>query len=265
MPAPRRTKPGKHAAPTIRPQLLPGLLLVSAGAAFAGLAALPNSTVGAATGTSASTDVLALGGPDPFADLVVSFKPPLPKPVVQAKIVTKKATRTATKPVAATTTRETATTASVKTGVAMTEERASRSTGRTTLSSGAWVRPCSGTLTSGYGRRWGRLHAGLDFGAPTGTPIRAVANAVVHEIKRTSSSGGYGNLTILELADGTLLYHAHQSKIMVTEGQVVSAGETIGLVGSTGHSTGPHLHFEVHPDGGGPIDPRPWLNARGIF
>ncbi len=124
------------------------------------------------------------------------------------------------------------------------------------------VQPVVGPVTSPFGYRWGSLHAGMDFGVPVGSPIVAVMDGVV---QRTSSSrGGYGNLTVLQHADGTLTYYAHQSKILVTDGQVVKAGELIGLSGNTGHSTGPHLHFEVRPGGGDPVDPRAWLGQHGI-
>lgn len=258
--APRR-KPGKHAAPTVRPQLLPGLLLVSAGAAFAGLAAMPSHTASGPGSRTATTGVIALGGPNAFSDLRVSLKPPLPQPVVKAKIRAAKDAKSGVT-TGLTATRETAKTASLMTAGS---SRASRSAARTVISSDGYARPCDAVLTSGFGYRWGALHAGLDFGAPTGTPIHAVQAGVVKEIKTVSNSGGYGNLTILQHADGTITYYAHQSKIMVTEGQVVATGEVIGLVGSTGHSTGPHLHFEVHPNGGPAVDPRPWLAARGIF
>jgi murein DD-endopeptidase MepM/ murein hydrolase activator NlpD len=119
-----------------------------------------------------------------------------------------------------------------------------------------------GVVTSPFGRRWGAQHPGLDLGAAKGTPIVAAAGGTV--IEAGATSGGYGNLTLVRLPDGTVLAYAHQSAILVTVGQVVVAGEQIGRVGSTGRSTGPHLHFEVRPGGGAPIDPARWLRARGV-
>jgi hypothetical protein len=85
-------------------------------------------------------------------------------------------------------------------------------------------------------------HKGLDIGVPTGTPIQAVKRGtVVH----AGESGGYGNLVTIKHEDGTFTKYAHQSQINVKVGQQVEAGDVIGKVGSTGQSTGPHLHFEV--------------------
>ena len=253
----RKTR-GRHEAPSTRPVVLPALLLSVSGAAFTGLAlrtpdAAP-TTVEAASSTALPAPATlavegSVGGPDLLqaaAAPATPVAPAVPKVTVQPLA---RARGAAPAPAAA---------APVE--AAATPERASRGGAR----SGAYARPTSGSVTSGFGQRWGRLHAGLDFGAPTGTPIKAVADAVVSEVKGTGSSGGYGNLVILEHADGTLTYYAHMSKVMATEGERVAAGETIGLVGSTGNSTGPHLHFEVHPGGGGAINPRPWLADRGI-
>ena len=125
----------------------------------------------------------------------------------------------------------------------------------------AVVAPVTGPVTSPFGYRWGRLHAGIDFGVPVGTPVLAVEAGVVQRV--SSSRGGYGNLTVLQHPDGTLTFYAHQSQLLVAEGQPVTAGQQIGLSGNTGHSTGPHLHFEVRPGGGDPVDPRAWLAGHG--
>lgn len=264
VPVPRRVKPGRHAAPTVKPQLLPGLLLLSAGAAFAGLSAMPARTA-SVPGIDSPADVLAIGGPDPFSDLVVSLNPPLPKPVVKAKAVTAKAAANPAPTAELRASRSAPRAAITARSTTTTVETPSVSRSTASVSEAAYARPCNGTLTSSFGQRWGRLHAGLDFGAPTGTPIYAVADAVVLSIEYAGESGGYGNLTKLQHPDGTVTYYAHQSQIMVSVGEAVAAGETIGLVGNTGNSTGPHLHFEVHPAGQGPINPKPWLRERGIF
>jgi murein DD-endopeptidase MepM/ murein hydrolase activator NlpD len=84
----------------------------------------------------------------------------------------------------------------------------------------------------------------IDIGAPTGTPIYAAASGTV-SFAKVGRNGGYGNLVIIDHPNGTQTYYAHQSKLAVRAGDKVSQGQVIGYVGSTGHSTGPHLHFEV--------------------
>lgn len=114
-------------------------------------------------------------------------------------------------------------------------------------------------LSSGFGQRWGRLHAGLDFAAPTGTPVKAAAPGVV---VRATPAGAYGNLVEIRHADGTHTRYAHLSAFNTTQGATVSQGQVIGAVGSTGRSTGPHLHFEIRRNGGSsPVDPRPLLGG----
>lgn len=123
-----------------------------------------------------------------------------------------------------------------------------------------FVRPAGGPLTSPFGRRWGRLHAGIDFGAAFGSPVRAVAAGTVTE--SGFDAGGYGNFVHVTHADGTMTSYNHMSRVLRASGPV-QAGDVLGLIGSTGHSTGPHLHFEVRI-GGTPVDPRPWLRGHGI-
>ena len=115
--------------------------------------------------------------------------------------------------------------------------------------------PVQGKLTSPYGQRWGRLHAGIDISARTGTPIRA---ANVGEVIYAGWRGGYGNAVIIDHGDGLATLYAHQSRIAAGTGQTVERGEIIGYVGSTGNSTGPHLHFETRI-GGRPRDPLNYL------
>ncbi|MER5274147.1 M23 family metallopeptidase [Streptomyces sp. NPDC002809] len=121
------------------------------------------------------------------------------------------------------------------------------------------------TITSTFGEAgsmWSSgYHTGLDFAAPTGTPIKAIHTGTVTS---AGYSGSYGYRTVLELEDGTELWFCHQSSMDVSIGQKVTTGDTIGRVGATGNVTGPHLHLEVHtPDGTG-IDPMTWLRARGL-
>ena len=120
--------------------------------------------------------------------------------------------------------------------------------------------PGTGRLTSGYGARWGRLHAGIDLAAGIGAPISAVAAGTVTS---AGDEGGYGRAVRLLHADGTETLYAHMSELHVQVGQRVTAGTYVGREGSSGHSTGPHLHFEVRI-GGVPVDPAPWLRARGV-
>ncbi len=102
--------------------------------------------------------------------------------------------------------------------------------------------PVRGTLTSRFGRRWGRLHEGIDIGVDTGTPVRAAAAGVV---SYAGWGGGYGYLVIIDHGNGVETRYAHNSRILVEVGQHVERGEVISQSGSTGRSTGPHVHFEI--------------------
>ncbi|MEU1123872.1 M23 family metallopeptidase [Streptomyces sp. NPDC005899] len=121
------------------------------------------------------------------------------------------------------------------------------------------------TITSTYGQAgsmWSSgHHTGLDFAAPTGTPVKAVHGGTV---KSAGWSGSYGYRTVLELEDGTEIWYCHQSSMDVTAGQTVGTGDTIGRVGATGNVTGPHLHLEVHTADGSGIDPMSWLRGKGL-
>ncbi|MBF6210029.1 M23 family metallopeptidase [Nocardia puris] len=123
------------------------------------------------------------------------------------------------------------------------------------------VRPVAGMLTSHYGMRWGAMHAGLDFGDPMGAPIVSVTDGVVLE---AGPASGFGLWVRIQQDDGSVGVYGHMQDILVSVGQHVRAGDVIATVGSRGYSTGPHLHYEVHMPGVGPIDPIPWLAARGV-
>jgi murein DD-endopeptidase MepM/ murein hydrolase activator NlpD len=123
-----------------------------------------------------------------------------------------------------------------------------------------YIWPAKGVLTSGFGRRWGRMHKGIDIAAPIGTPIFAAAPGEV--VSAGWNSGGYGNLVKIRHADGSVTYYGHNSRVLVREGQRVAQGEQIAEMGSTGRSTGPHLHFEVRPDGTGAVNPIAFLPQR---
>jgi murein DD-endopeptidase MepM/ murein hydrolase activator NlpD len=140
-------------------------------------------------------------------------------------------------------------------------QRASRSRTRAARVAPAWVRPAHGPLTSHFGYRWGKLHKGIDIGAPWGSPIYAASDGVV---TYAGPRNGYGRLVTIRHAGGFVTAYGHMSRFAVHAGQHVTAGQVIAYVGSAGHSTGPHLHFEVRV-GGSWIDPLPFLRARGIF
>lgn len=133
--------------------------------------------------------------------------------------------------------------------------------------------PCPGfyTLTSGFGPRWGTHHSGIDIssGGIAGAPVVASMSGTVisvvtgcpHDYSKSSScgcGGGYGNYVIIQHSDGYSTLYAHMSSVAVSSGQSVSQGQTIGYVGSTGFSTGPHLHFEVRINGNR-VDPEQYL------
>ncbi|BAY25714.1 peptidase M23B [Calothrix sp. NIES-2100] len=120
-------------------------------------------------------------------------------------------------------------------------------------SSVAYIWPAKGVLTSGYGWRWGRMHKGIDVANSTGTPVYASADGVIE--KAGWNNGGYGNLVDIRHPDGSMTRYGHNSKILVQPGQQVHQGDTIALMGSTGFSTGPHSHFEIHPSGKGAVNP----------
>ncbi len=120
--------------------------------------------------------------------------------------------------------------------------------------------PARGVLTSGYGWRWGRMHRGIDIAGPVGTPIYAAAAGTV--VRSGWNSGGYGNLVDIRHEDGSLTRYAHNSRLLVREGERVAQGQQIAEMGSTGYSTGPHLHFEIHPAGQGAVNPMAYLPGR---
>jgi murein DD-endopeptidase MepM/ murein hydrolase activator NlpD len=132
---------------------------------------------------------------------------------------------------------------------------ASQGAGDTTPSSAGLIWPVNGPVTSPFGYRWGRLHAGIDIAVPYGTPIHAAAAGTV---VLAGWTGGYGNYTCIDHGGGLATCYAHQSSYAVSGGAQVGQGQVIGYVGNTGHSFGPHLHFEVRINGT-PVDPLGYL------
>ncbi len=114
------------------------------------------------------------------------------------------------------------------------------------MGSGELAWPVQGTITSKFGWRWGAFHRGVDIGAPTGTSVKAADAGMV---TFAGWNGGYGNLVKIDHGKGKQTWYAHLSRFGVSVGDKVSQGDVVGYVGSTGISTGPHLHFEVHVDG----------------
>ncbi len=133
-------------------------------------------------------------------------------------------------------------------------------------STAAWVLPVDGRVTSEYGMRTHpvtgvyKLHTGTDFAAPEGTPIRAASGGVV---RSAGWQNGNGNTVVVDHGGGVSTLYAHASALLVKPGQRIEAGESIAKVGSTGYSTGPHLHLEVRRDDK-PVDPGPWLRRHGV-
>lgn len=239
--------------------LLPGILLAAAGAAFAGLAVMPASVAGIAPRVSATQALgpVELAPPEQLAapanvqlagalaqGLAVADPPPAPPPafVIPPELVPA--------PPPPPLPREPA---------RVTRDREPAVETRT-IDGATFVRPGSGRLTSPYGRRWGRLHAGVDLAAGMGSPIRAVTDGTVLSAETES---GYGQAIRLLHSDGTVTFYAHMSALLVNTGDTVNAGQQIGREGNSGRSTGPHLHFEVQINGA-PVDPASWLAKRGI-
>ena len=129
-----------------------------------------------------------------------------------------------------------------------------------------WVAPLATyRITGTFGLSsalWSSTHTGLDLAVPTGTPAAAVSSG---EVTEAGWAGPYGYRTIITTDDGTQIWYCHQSRIDVETGQSVDRGQQIGLVGATGNVTGPHLHIEVRPGGGDPVDPYAALMDRGVL
>lgn len=137
---------------------------------------------------------------------------------------------------------------------------------KSTTSANSWRLPlASFRLSSCYGPRWGTTHRGLDLAAAHGSTVRAVHAGVV--ARAGWIWGGYGISVVIRHGDGTWSHYAHLSRESVSVGQRVGADQAIGRVGSTGDSTGPHLHLEIARSAGvlgSQINPAPFLRARGV-
>ncbi|MDP4091630.1 MAG: M23 family metallopeptidase [Bacillota bacterium] len=125
-----------------------------------------------------------------------------------------------------------------------------------TSSNRAFRMPVSGSITSKFGMRWGRMHEGIDIGASTGTDVYAAMDG---EVTYSGWESGYGNLVIISHGNGFETYYGHNSKLLVKVGQTVKKGTHISEVGSTGDATGPHCHFEIRKNGT-PVNPFNYIN-----
>lgn len=124
-----------------------------------------------------------------------------------------------------------------------------------------YVMPTTGTLTSGFGARWGTTHYGLDIANSIGTPILSAADGTVIE---AGSASGFGLWVRVQHEDGSITVYGHVNDYSVREGQKVRAGEQIARMGNRGYSTGTHLHFEVWDSDGRKINPKTWLINNGV-
>ena len=134
-------------------------------------------------------------------------------------------------------------------------QQQSSSSSAQVVGSGQLSWPVSGSVTSGFGSRWGRMHEGIDIAVGQGTPVHAAAAGTVIY---AGWMEGYGNLVAIDHGNGLSTAYGHNSALACSVGQTVSAGEVIAYSGSTGHSTGPHVHFEVRVNGS-PVDPLGYL------
>ncbi len=129
----------------------------------------------------------------------------------------------------------------------------------------AWGLPMTGyRLTAGFGQSsglWANTHTGLDFAAPTGTPIHSVTNGTVTSV---GYEGSYGNQVIVTTDEGEELWYCHMNEFASSVGDTVRTGDLLGYIGSTGNTTGPHLHLEYRPGAGDPVDPYDALAAHGL-
>lgn len=137
---------------------------------------------------------------------------------------------------------------STKASSSPTAKNTSVTLGKLNSAKGEYITPTSGVITSKMGSRNGRYHYGIDYGAPTGTPIVATRSG---QVIKTSCGSGYGKCLVIKHDNGTQSLYAHANKLYVSTGTNVKQGQKIAVVGSTGRSTGPHLHFEIRNSSNG--------------
>ncbi|WP_291313481.1 M23 family metallopeptidase [Corynebacterium sp. UBA2622] len=140
-------------------------------------------------------------------------------------------------------------------GTIVTMQKGRTSDGRTV------VMPAAGHVSSSFGERWGRVHEGIDIANDAGTPIYAVMDGTVIN---AGPAQGFGNWVVIKHDGGEVSVYGHMRHYDVAVGQRVTAGQQIASIGSEGQSTGPHLHFEIKPDGVNHADPQSWLRQQGL-
>ena len=118
--------------------------------------------------------------------------------------------------------------------------------------------PADGTVTDGFGPRWGRQHLGIDVGILASLDVRAATSGTVVEAGWLTGYEGYGNSVIVDVGDGYSMLYAHLTSASVAPGDWLNAGDPVGVAGCTGSCTGTHLHFELRRDGA-PVDPAPFM------
>ncbi|MDJ0597266.1 MAG: M23 family metallopeptidase [Crocosphaera sp.] len=143
------------------------------------------------------------------------------------------------------------------TGVKLRPLPSDRYLPQTPISSRGYIWPSQGNLTSGFGKRFDKLHTGVDIAAAIGTPIVAAASGVV--VFAGWSNKGLGYQVSIRHSDGNVSVYGHNQRLLVTSGQTVERGQQIAEMGSTGFSTGPHLHFEIRPGGRKAVNPMAFL------
>ena len=253
-PAGKHRRPGKHRRASSSPS--PQVLLGTAVFATAAAALLANAPTQALGDTKKAT--LA---PEPQLHLAAAVATPAPTPTPTPSVTAKaKAKPRSLTPVKAKV---------IPFDALLRSSRASRSSARRELpkvpAAPLWVRPVSGySLTASFGDGggyWSHGHTGQDFAAPSGTPVLAVGAG---EVVSAEYAGAYGYRVIVRHSDGTETWYCHLSSFDVVPGATLRPGQLLGRVGSTGNSTGPHLHFEVRPLDSEAVDPMPWLRAQGV-
>lgn len=249
-----RHRASNNATPRPR-RLIAGLALPTAAAV-----ALTFTATGAAVATSTKTQAVIVSQNASATSLATSSA------TSRAKAASTPATATADDPrreaMADNALARTRAAASAARSAERVDVAARRAAARREERAHSWQLPLSNAVrTSDFGWRWGRLHAGEDFAAPIGTKLVAMSTGTV---VFAGEESGYGTLVKIRYWDGTISYFAHMSRISVTDGEDVEPGEVVGRSGNSGHSTGPHLHLEIHPDGADAVDPAIWLADHNI-
>jgi murein DD-endopeptidase MepM/ murein hydrolase activator NlpD len=251
---PRHAAPRNHAK--VKAALVPAVLVASTGSALGGLA------VSASAGTQPHAVTAAAASVSDPAQIAVDLQAEAAELAAQREEVraSRDRERGIAKAAALAAAAEAARVAEEQ-RLAAEAQAAEAARQAAEASRPKYARPGVGRVTSGFGTRWGRLHAGLDIAAGVGSPVMAAADGVVESAR---NEGGYGRCVRVRHSDGTQTVYAHLSAFLVEPGERVAAGEQIAREGNTGQSTGPHLHFEVRI-GGAPINPATWLRERGAL